>query len=65
MGQLADAIKEQDIVLSINPRNADDWNNLGVLQARAGETKSARIAFEHALALNPQLNAARSNLSHL
>ena len=40
--------------LTLEPKNADDWNNLGVLQARVGDTASARKDFERALILDPQ-----------
>jgi len=62
---LRDAISEQNAVLALDPTNADDWNNLGVLHARDGNVASARRDFEHALALNPQHAAARANLARL
>jgi Flp pilus assembly protein TadD len=65
MGQLPDAISEQNAALAIEPNNADDWNNLGVLHARNGDKASARNAFEHALTLNPQHAAAHANLARL
>ena len=65
MGQLRDAISEQNAALALDPKNADDWNNLGVLHARNGDTASARRDFEHALILNPQHAAARANLARL
>jgi Flp pilus assembly protein TadD len=65
MGQLPDAIGEQNTVLALEPKNADDWNNLGVLQARNGDKAMARKDFERSLALNPQHAAARANLARL
>jgi Flp pilus assembly protein TadD len=65
MGQLRDAINEQNDALAIDPNDADDWNNLGVLHARNGDKASARKDFKHALTLNPQHAAARANLAHL
>ena len=65
MGQPADAIRELNAALAIEPGDADDWNNLGVLQARAGDTVAARKDFEHALAIDPQHAAARANLARL
>ncbi|MGC1362228.1 MAG: tetratricopeptide repeat protein, partial [Silvibacterium sp.] len=65
IGQLGDALRELNAALVLEPNNADDWNNLGVLQARAGDTVSARKDFEHALILDPQHAAARANLAHL
>jgi len=49
----------------LEPKNADDWNNLGVLHARNGEATLARKDFEHALMLDPQHAAARANLARL
>lgn len=65
IGQLNDAIRELHTALSLEAGNADDWNNLGVLQARAGDRAAARKDFEHALAIDPQHAAVRANLGRL
>ena len=43
----------------------DDWNNLGVLEARAGRITEAREDFLHALQLVPDHAQARTNLQRL
>jgi tetratricopeptide (TPR) repeat protein len=48
MGQLGDAINEQNAALVLDPKNADDWNNRGVLHARNGDAALAGKDFEHA-----------------
>jgi len=65
MGQLGDAISEENAALALEPKNADDWNNLGVLHARNGDIATARKDFERALTLDPQHTAARANLARL
>jgi Flp pilus assembly protein TadD/mono/diheme cytochrome c family protein len=42
-----------------------DWNDLGVLEARLGDKAAAHREFEHALALEPNNQAALNNLRHL
>ena len=59
------AVAEQQLVVRAAPENADDWNDLGALEARAGQRAEARSAFEHALRLDPKHQAARSNLEKL
>ncbi len=64
-GQLNEAIAEQQKALHLDASDADGWNNLGVLEARAGKTAGARADFEHALRLKPDHAQARANLNHL
>jgi Flp pilus assembly protein TadD len=64
-GQLDDAIIEQQKALHLDANDADGWNNLGVLEAKAGKTSEAREAFEHALRLAPNHAQARANLARL
>ena len=45
----AAAIAEQKNALRLLSDDADGWNNLGVLEARAGKNTSARSDFLHAL----------------
>lgn len=63
--QVAESIREQQAGLALSGTNADDWNYLGELYVRAGQTDAARKAFERALQLNPEHAAARANLSRL
>jgi Flp pilus assembly protein TadD/mono/diheme cytochrome c family protein len=64
-GDLAAAIAEQKNALRLSSDDADGWNNLGVLEARAGKNTSARSDFLHALQLAPGHPQARANLGHL
>ena len=64
-GQLEQAIAERKAALRLRANNADDWNNLGVLEARAGRITEAREDFLHALQLAPDHAQARNNLQHL
>ncbi|HEY1809469.1 MAG TPA: tetratricopeptide repeat protein [Acidobacteriaceae bacterium] len=64
-GQLPQAIDEQRAALRLQPADPDGWNNLGVLEARAGRAAAARADFLHALQLNPGHAQARANLSRL
>jgi Flp pilus assembly protein TadD len=64
-GQFDQAIAEQKAALRLRENNADDWNDLGVLEARAGKISEAREAFLHALRLVPDHAQARNNLQHL
>lgn len=64
-GQLQEAILEQKMALHLQAIDADGWNNLGVLEARAGETVRAREDFQHALQIAPDHSEARANLEHL
>jgi Flp pilus assembly protein TadD/mono/diheme cytochrome c family protein len=65
MGEMPSAIREQRAALALDSSNPGDWNDLGVLQLHAGDKVAAREAFEHALKLDPQNEAAKANLSKL
>jgi Flp pilus assembly protein TadD/mono/diheme cytochrome c family protein len=65
MGQMPDAIREQRAALAIDSSNPEGWNDLGVLQIHSGDKAAAREAFEHALKLDPQNEAAKANLGKL
>jgi Flp pilus assembly protein TadD len=64
-GALPDAIAEEQKALRLDANDADGWNNLGVLEAKAGKTTEAREAFEHALRIAPDHAQARANLAQL
>ena len=49
-GQLEQAIAERKAALHLRANDADDWNNLGVLEARAGRIAEAREDFRPRLA---------------
>ena len=63
--RLTDALAEQRLVLQLAPDSASDWNDLGVIEARAGDRTAARQAFEHALTLDPNNPEAQRNLRRL
>lgn len=64
-GDLQQAIAEQQQALRLNASDADGWNNLGVLEVRAGNSILAREGFEHALRIAPDHAAAKANLARL
>jgi Flp pilus assembly protein TadD len=64
-GKYEQAIAEQKAAIHLRENDADDWNDLGVLEARAGKIAEAREAFLHALRLVPDHAQARDNLQHL
>jgi tetratricopeptide (TPR) repeat protein len=65
MGRLPEALREQQAVIVLAPKSASDFNDLGVMQAEAGNQIAARKAFTEALALDPTLEAAEANLKRL
>jgi Flp pilus assembly protein TadD/mono/diheme cytochrome c family protein len=65
MGQLADSLREQKAVLALAPASSGDWNDLGVIDALAGDKAAARKDFEEALKLDAGNQAAKSNLQKL
>ena len=65
MGRQQDALREQKSVVALMPKNASDWSDLGVMEAQAGDRSSAKKDFEHALQLDPTLEAAKANLRKL
>jgi Flp pilus assembly protein TadD len=64
-GDLQAAIAEQRTALRLAANDADGWNNLGVLEARAGRNTQARADFLHALQIAPDHAQARANLGRL
>lgn len=65
MGEFPTAISEQQIALALQPSDADGWNNLGVLQARSGNSAAARQSFLQALKISANHPSARANLERL
>ena len=55
------ALQQFRIATKIEPRFALAWNNAGLALARMGRTKEAILAFDYALTLDPNLEAARHN----
>jgi Flp pilus assembly protein TadD len=62
LGRRLDAVREQKIVVALAPDNAGDWNDLGIMEAQAGDTSTARRDLQHALQLDPTNEAIRANL---
>jgi Flp pilus assembly protein TadD len=62
---LPDAIREQTAVVRLLPSSSNDWSDLGVMQARAGDKPAARHSLEEALRLDPTNHAAQNNLAKL
>ncbi|MGA3016434.1 MAG: tetratricopeptide repeat protein [Bryobacteraceae bacterium] len=59
------ALTEFTRALALDPLNAVNLNNRGVALAEIGQTEAARLDFERALAIAPDLVEARQNLSKL
>ncbi len=64
-GRLQEALREQTTAVTLVPASASDWNDLGVLEIRAGNRDAARNDFSRALALDPALEAAQNNIKKL
>jgi Flp pilus assembly protein TadD/mono/diheme cytochrome c family protein len=64
-GQLEQAVAEEKTALHLRADDPDDWNNLGVLEAREHRFAEAREDFRHALKLAPNHAQARANLDRL
>ena len=67
--QNTEALTEAQLAVKLDTQSGvkdpDNWNNLGVQEARAGNTETARKAFQHALEIQPDHAQAKANLSHL
>jgi len=64
-GHPAEALVEARLAVKLNANDADGWNNLGVMEARAGNIETARDAFQHALKIQPDHAQAKANLERL
>jgi tetratricopeptide (TPR) repeat protein len=64
-GQLQEAINEQKSALRLHAEDVNGWNNLGVFEARSGDTEAVRYDFQQALRIDPDNTQAKANLSHL
>ena len=63
--QLSDAIREQTTITTLAPNSPQEWDDLGILQARNGDATAAATAFHKALVLDPGFAQAQSNLNKL
>ena len=63
--QSTEALAESEKAAELDPADADNWNNLGVQQARARHIEAAREAFQRALKIEPDHQQAKANLARL
>lgn len=64
-GRIADARREMDIALSLDPGSTRIWSNAGVLYLRDGDAAAAEHAYAHALSLDPENTNALTNMMNL
>lgn len=64
-GQVADAGHTLETFLQRHPRSADGWTLLGVVHAQQNEPAQAEGCFHKALAIQPHLASAETDLGHL
>jgi tetratricopeptide (TPR) repeat protein len=64
-GQIAAAGQGVESYLRQHPRSADGWTLLGVVRAQQTENAKAEGCFHKALAIQPNLTSAQTNLGHL
>jgi tetratricopeptide (TPR) repeat protein len=64
-GQTAEAAHTLETFLLRDPGNADAWTLLGIVRVHQGEPAKAEECFHKALAIQPNLTLAQTNLGHL
>ncbi|OYY95258.1 MAG: hypothetical protein B7Y41_01750 [Hydrogenophilales bacterium 28-61-23] len=64
-GQTREAVGVAEALVRAGKQPAPAYNLLGVAKAAANDHKGARAAYEKALSLDPQMDAARLNLGRL
>jgi Flp pilus assembly protein TadD len=57
------ALREQRVVVSLLPQSATDWNDLGMLEARAGDFPEAQRSLQRGLVIEPGNATLLANLS--
>jgi tetratricopeptide (TPR) repeat protein len=62
MGNIANAIKEYEAVLMLDPNNAEAHNNLGVIYREKNELDKAAEHYQFVVSLNPGMEEAHNNL---
>lgn len=65
LGEFDRAITSYDRAIAHNPRNAQAYNNRGVVRQRNGNPDGAKADYEQALQLDPDLTTAREGLAGL
>ncbi len=61
-GNIANAIKEYEAVLLLDPNNAEAHNNLGVIYREQNELDRAAEHYQFVVSLNPGMEEAHNNL---
>jgi predicted O-linked N-acetylglucosamine transferase (SPINDLY family) len=61
VGRLDESLRWYQAALTIEPANAETWNNLGIVRKDRGEIREALACFSTAMRAKPGLNAAYSN----
>ena len=64
-GHAAEAGRTLESFLQRHPRSADGWTLLGVVHAQQNEPAKAEDCFHKALAIQPHLSSAQTDLGHL
>ncbi len=64
-GRVEEASHTLEVYLQRHPDNADAWALLGVVRAQQNEPAKAEDSFHKALAIQPHLTSAETNLGHL
>jgi tetratricopeptide (TPR) repeat protein len=64
-GRVAEASQALDVYLQQHPGSADAWTLLGVARAQQDQPAKAEECFRKALAIEPHLTSAETNLGHL
>jgi tetratricopeptide (TPR) repeat protein len=64
-GRVGEASQTLEAYLQRHPDNADAWALLGVVRAQQNEPAKAEDSFHKALAIQPHLTSAETNLGHL
>lgn len=62
LGNIANAIKEYEAVLILDPNNAEAHNNLGVIYREQNELDRAAEHYQRVVSLNPGMEEAHNNL---
>lgn len=62
LGRNAEALAHFETMCQEYPDLPDPWNNVALLQVRAGHLEAARVALENALRADPSHRTARANL---
>ncbi|MEZ5013098.1 MAG: tetratricopeptide repeat protein [Chitinophagales bacterium] len=64
-GDIAEATKEFQFILTEDPKYEKAWNNLGFIQMNTGKTQDAEASLLQCLQLDPDYLQARINLAEL